>query len=61
MGKMGDDEACVAIDFRVSGVKNLRVVDLRRDSSTSKVSTPKPKGIPLLIEQQPHAINGLFS
>ncbi|PMD17612.1 GMC oxidoreductase [Hyaloscypha hepaticicola] len=28
MGKMGDDEACVATDFRVSGVKNLRVVDL---------------------------------
>jgi hypothetical protein len=28
MGKMGDDETCVATDFRVSGVKNLRVVDL---------------------------------
>ena len=33
----------------------------QRDSFTYKVSTPKPKGIPLLIEQQPHAINGLFS
>ena len=28
MGKLGEDGACVATDFRVRGVENLRVVDL---------------------------------
>jgi choline dehydrogenase-like flavoprotein len=28
MGKKDDDRACVDTDFRVRGVKNLRVVDL---------------------------------
>jgi choline dehydrogenase-like flavoprotein len=28
MGKKGDENACVDMDFKLNGVKNLRVVDL---------------------------------
>ncbi|TVY90074.1 Dehydrogenase [Lachnellula willkommii] len=28
MGKKGDERACVDTDFKLSGVENLRVVDL---------------------------------